>query len=267
MNVNTIESTDNPERVVCTAARGDYYDGYVGETSYRELMEDVVYKDRHVEDVAEINGYEASEGDVNGDVISPETELLAKQYKLLERLFRRGHWGVWEHPQITLGIKGISRSCMAQLTRHRQSSFDVQSQRYVDFSEKDDPVSTPKSLVDEEHFSRETGAVDVDDDSRKDMREEFEGYVEDVVEIYEDMVDNDIPKEDARFILPIGTKVNMTMSVNARTLLHISNLREKANSQWEIRQLTTKVLDEEFKDWMPMTYNLWREHGPTDISP
>jgi thymidylate synthase (FAD) len=85
--------------------------------------------------------------------------------------------------------------------------------------------------------------------------------------MYEKMVEGGVPKEDARFILPIGTEVNMTFSANARTMLHIANLRERADSQWEIRDLTSKILDREFAEWMPFTYHLWREHGPTQISP
>jgi thymidylate synthase (FAD) len=264
MKVETLRATPNPEKLVCQAARGDYYDGFVADTGYDELMASVKYDESHVEAVGEIFDYTFGD-DIDTDVISPETELRARQYALLERLFRRGHFGPMEHSQITLGIEGISRSCMAQLTRHRFCSFDVQSQRYVDFSGKDDPVAVPKSLVDPDHFTRGEGDVDVED--REDWEAEYENTSEDLVDLYEAMVNAGVPKEDARFMLPIGTKVNMTVSMNARTLLHIANLREKANSQWELRSLTTKIIDEEFANWMPMTHHLWREHGPTQISP
>ncbi|OYD08564.1 hypothetical protein CHM34_06985 [Paludifilum halophilum] len=38
-----------------------------------------------------------------------------------------------EHLNYTFAIEGLSRSALAQLTRHRHMSFSVQSQRYVKF--------------------------------------------------------------------------------------------------------------------------------------
>ena len=261
MKVTTLRSTDDPEKLACQAGRGDYYDGFVGDTSFEDLMESVSFEERHAECVSKAHGY-----DLESDDCPPVRDTHAKKYALLERLFKRGHFGVWEHPTITLAVKGVSRSCMAQLTRHRHASFDVQSQRYVDFSEKDDPVAIPKSLTDTDHATRGEGQIDLTDHERDLFRSMFDS-TESGFSYYEEMVDAGVPKEDARFILPIGTKVNFTMTVNARTLLHIANLRERADSQWEIRELTNKIIDEEFKNWMPLTYYLWRENGPMEISP
>jgi thymidylate synthase (FAD) len=268
MKVTTLQAQDKPEQLVCRAARGDYYDGYVGDATLHELMESVEYDERHIETIRnEFSLYELEpiRSQHHADYDITDIEMYAKMYALLERLFKRGHWGPFEHPKATFAVEGMSRSCMAQLTRHRHASFDVQSQRYVDFSTKDDPAVTPKSLLDPEHFSRETGLVDVE--SRGALREEYEQIVDELFDLYERMVDLGVPKEDARFVLPIGTKVNMSFSVNARMLLHIANLRERGDSQWEIRDMTTQVLDDEFQNWMPMTYHLWRDHGPTEISP
>jgi len=254
MKVEKLASTDEPEKVVCTAARGDYYDGFVGDTEYEELMSGVNTSERHEEIVEDNEFYPEM-----------DTDVEIAQYALLERSFRRGHFGIWEHPQITLAVEGVSRSCMAQITRHRHASFDVQSQRYVDFGGKEDPVKVPRSLTDPDHATRGEGAVEVN--NREEWEKHFEADAERLVAQYEALIEAGVPKEDARFILPIGTKVNFTVSVNARMLLHIANLRERGDSQWEIREMTNRMLDDVFKDWMPITYELWREHGPTEISP
>jgi thymidylate synthase (FAD) len=86
------------------------------------------------------------------------------------------------------------------------------------------------------------------------------------MESYEDMVDSGVPKEDARFVLPLGTPVNMTFSGNARTMMHVLNLRQKANSQWEIRQLSEKIANH-LEEWMPYTGEWWNNNGPMKISP
>ena len=42
-----------------------------------------------------------------------------------------GHASPIEHASFTFGIEGVSRTFLAQVTRHRIGSFSVQSQRYV----------------------------------------------------------------------------------------------------------------------------------------
>jgi len=269
MKVTTLQSTPNPEELVCTAARGDYYDGFVGEDSFADVMDGVPTKEEHrIQAASGIHDWQSIE-DLRED---PPTEdqlgdtVLARARKrsLLERLFRRGHWGPFEHPQITLAVKGVSRSCMAQITRHRHASFDVQSQRYVDFGGKEDPVEVPRSLTDPNHATRGEGNVNVID--REGHKESFEELSDTLVQQYEMMVDAGVPKEDARFLLPIGTKVNFTVSVNARMLLHIEDMRKTGEAQWEIREMTEMIHDE-FVDWMPITAELYEQHGPHKLAP
>ena len=49
----------------------------------------------------------------------------------LRHALESGHTSVLEHAVYTFKIEGLSRAALAQLTRHRLASFDVQSQRYV----------------------------------------------------------------------------------------------------------------------------------------
>ena len=49
----------------------------------------------------------------------------------LNMLSEIGHESPIEHASFTFGIEGVSRSLLAQITRHRMASFSVQSQRYV----------------------------------------------------------------------------------------------------------------------------------------
>lgn len=250
MQVDVMRQTRLPERLVCQAARGDYYEGYVGDTAFRTLMTGV-------------------EGDTTTE----------KMENLLHKQLSRGHYGPFEHPQITFAVKGVSRVTMAQITRHRFLTFDVQSQRYANFSDAE--VVVPASLLTEEerqekyphvygenatHVSREDGVLDIDEASREYYRNIYEMRATEHMQTYHDMVAEGIPKEDARFILPEGTPVNFTVSGNARTFLHLLNLRGKANAQWEIRELAERMLDELFT-WMPITYTWYDETRPHQISP
>lgn len=246
MKVDVIRATEDPERLVCQAARGDYFEGYVGDTEYYDLMKDVDYDHDDIQ----------PDNDVTREAV-----LDAKTKSFIEKQLSRGHYGPWEHPQITFSVEGVSRVTMAQITRHRHLTFDIQSMRYADFSEQE--IVTPKSLT-EGTLSREKGVTDVE--SREELEQLYEMYVEDAVEFYERMVRNGVPKEDARFILPLGTTVNMTFSGNARTFMHVFNLRQKASSQWEIRELSD-MLAEELKSWMPYSFSWYEQNKPHKIGP
>lgn len=234
MRVDPLNCTLDAEQLVLLAARNDYYSGYVGRDDYDDIMI-------------------AIEGD----------NMDEKEKNLIWKLLDRGHYGPFEHPQITFAIEGMSRSCMAQITRHRFCSFDVQSQRYCDFSSDsvEDSVVIPKSLTDPEHFSRELGLSEVDEELMNGFRTRYLDACEDQFALYESLVNAGVPKEDARFVLPEGTKVNVVVSMNLRTLLHIVNMRGKGDAQWEVRQLAD-IMKEVGQYWAPRTFEWYETKGP-----
>ena len=70
--------------------------------------------------------YSAAEIGTVMDGLTPE-----KTASFLEMLGEIGHESPIEHAVFTFGIEGVSRSLLAQITRHRIASYSVQSQRYV----------------------------------------------------------------------------------------------------------------------------------------
>ena len=67
-----------------------------------------------------------------------------------------GHESPIEHITFTFAIEGVSRSLLAQLTRHRIASYSVQSQRYVKANEFEFVLPPEISEIDEakEEFLR-----------------------------------------------------------------------------------------------------------------
>lgn len=204
------KSSGNPDDAAILAARGDYMsDSLVGST-IEEAME--------------------------------STEKTREE--LIAGLIRSGHFGPFEHPKAFFAVEEISRVAMAQVTRHRHMSFDVQSQRYVEFSDKE-PVVPPTF---EENYP---GGV------RGDAI--LEDWWEDAVHRYELALESGIPKEDARFFLPQATPVNLTFSANPRSLMHFFDLRKNMKAQWEAREFATQVLNE-CEDWAPLTFAAYEEY-------
>jgi thymidylate synthase (FAD) len=237
MDVRLLEATDDPETVICTAARNDYSSAFVGGQPFEETM-----------------------ATVDGDT------LEAKKRSLIGHLLDHGHFGPFEHPHATFAARGISRSCMAQLTRHRHVSFDVQSMRYVAFDEVDpddvragEMVVTPPSVTDPNWVGRNQRGGAADEETVEKREQVFRESVVESVESYQELLDLGMAPEDARFVLPIGTEVNMVLSLNVRMLMHVADMRAAADSQWEIRELTEAILDRA-AEWCPLTFAHYDEH-------
>lgn len=268
MRVDVLRSTANPEQLICQAARGDMYSGYIGDTEYSELMESVEASDEDIEAaigvVSEVEEkYRPSVEEVKD---SGNVGILtsAKTRSFIRKQASRGHWGIWEHPSITFSIEGVSRVTMAQITRHRHLSFDIQSMRYVNFDDPD--YAIPESLTNEDHFTRSEGMVWEENSGREDAKTVYEKALKNCTKAYENLLELGVPAEDARYALPLSTQVNVTMSGNSRTMLHLLNLRSKASAQYEIRELSDLLLDELF-DWAPYTFNWYQENKPHKIGP
>lgn len=155
--------------------------------------------------------------------------------KRAETCYNSGHLSVFEHAHITFHIEGISRSCMAQLTRHRHASFCVSSQRYCRINTgPSDWYVTPPSM--------EQIIVNTDDQSFAEVV--FEEAMESAAEDYQTALENGIRPEDARYLLPEATKTNLVITLNVRELFHIFDMRLPKSAQWEIRDLVLAMKEE-----------------------
>ncbi len=151
------------------------------------------------------------------------------QAAFLRRITASGHLSVLEHASFTFGISGVSRSLLAQLTRHRIASFSVQSQRYVSLEKGFGYVIPPRI--------RELGGEAV---------REFEAQMAQMQQWYvqwqEKLGKGEGSNEDARFVLPNACETHITVTMNARELLHFFSLRCCSRAQWEIRALAREML-------------------------
>lgn len=236
-NVILDDARKDPEKTICKAARNDYSRLPTSQESFAERMESI-------------------EGETLDD----------KKGKLIGDLLRHGHFGPFEHASATFSIEGVSRSLMAQLTRHRHATYDIQSMRYVPFADFDtktqdteELVVHPPSASDPEWIGRNQSTGAVDEETAKRREEVFHRSVEGSVNEYQELLDLGMPPEDARFVLPIGTRTNIMMTLNVRQLMHIADMRAAADSQWEIRQMTEEILDLA-AEWCPYTFEYYDEH-------
>lgn len=144
--------------------------------------------------------------------------------KVLSRIVGMGHHSVIEHAVFTFSVEGVSRALTHQLVRHRVASYSQQSQRYV--SMKEPSFVTPHTVQDDPE------ALKV-----------FEDTMAEIWAAYGKLESMGIPAEDARYLLPNGCTTNITITMNARELLHFFSLRCCNRAQWEIREMADKMLE------------------------
>ena len=154
------------------------------------------------------------------------------QSAFLERVMGRGHLSVAEHASFTFLVEGVSRTLLAQLTRHRIASFSVQSQRYVSMENCVDYVVPPAI----EALGEEAAA-----EYREQMETMHTWYCQ-----WQERLGKagESSNEDARFVLPNAAATRILVTMNARELSHFFTLRCCNRAQWEIREMAWRMLAE-----------------------
>ena len=76
----------------------------------------------------------------------------------------------------------------------------------------------------------------------------MERFMSSVAAQYKQLRERGIPKEDARFVLPNATATRIVVTMNFRSWRHFIKVRAlDPHSQWEIRELANRILDELYK--------------------
>lgn len=161
------------------------------------------------------------------DKLSPE-----QTGKFISKLVSVGHWSPIEHASFTFGIEGISRSLLAQITRHRIASFSVKSQRYVSANQGE----TFNYIIPPAIEALGAAAVEQYHSQMQQMQEWYNEWQEKLGGASEKS------NEDARFVLPNAAETKMVVTMNARELLHFFQLRCCNRAQWEIREVAWQML-------------------------
>ena len=225
MLVNLIAHTNDPEKRVAAAAK-------------------LCYSDAHIETLLE--------------GLTPE-----KTAAFLQKLSDFGHASPIEHASFTFGIEGVSRTFLAQVTRHRIASFSVQSQRYVrleDFRY----VIPPEIECIPEARAKFIEAMNLDAAKYLELVKSLEDahtarlMAEGLDEKKARAKASKQANEDARFVLPNACETKMVMTMNCRSLINFFNLRCCNRAQWEIRA----VADEMLRLVLPLAPHIFAQAGP-----
>lgn len=160
-----------------------------------------------------------------------EKKTNEEMLRLLDRIMTSKHLSVVEHCFMTFAVKNVSRTLLAQYSRHRIGvSLSVQSQRYVSEQSRkngDFEYVAPESILEDPNI--------------------FQHYfscMKEIQKTYDQLIELGIPKQDARFVLPGGACTNFVTTLNLRSFMDIYEKRVTTpGAQWEIREMMIRMRD------------------------
>ena len=142
---------------------------------------------------------------------------------------------------------GVPRSMTHQIVRHRQMSFGQQSYRVS--SCYSDPIRIPQSLLDSELSEKQN------------LINNFINTVKECRKTYKVLIENGIPIEQARNIMPMGTCTKIGITMRLRDMIDYVKGRTGDIAQDEHTYIVCLML-KELKSKQPKFFNIVKNFVP-----
>ncbi len=144
-----------------------------------------------------------------------------------------------EHFNYTFKVKDFALIILKHYTRHRMQSLSTAPLVKV--------VGINKFVM------PETIA------SNPELKTDFENAIKENRKVYNKLLDDGINPYLLIYITPHATAIDFVSTMNAREILHLSNLRTCSRAQWEIRNLATNML----KQLKTVDPKMFKNYGPS----
>lgn len=178
----------------------------------------------------------------------PEGYTKAKSDKLIKYLADHKHTTPFRQNCITVRCKSpifLAR----QLMKHQSGlTWSESSRRYVDsppeFFFPDEWRNRPEGSLKQGSGSGVVETLHRGDESYSWVEKTSEAYfdhISDCMNLYQDMLDNDVAPELARMVLPQSMIVDWVWSGNLLAYAHCFNLRIKENAQMEAQEFAKEL--------------------------
>lgn len=134
----------------------------------------------------------------------------------------------WEFVDLTFLITGVTRATAQQITRTRNASYAMQSQRVVDMS---------------------TGRVTNPFEPGDELSDLFEEASDEMMKRYSEMVGRGAAPQDARGILPLNVQTNLIAKYNLRAFIDLVRSRLSLRTQEEYAHIVHAMVRETRQVW------------------
>ena len=164
-------------------------------------------------------------------VSNPANQDNENYSKLLAYCIKHNHWSVFEQSTMTLEIE-TTRGIAAQILRHRSFTFQEFSQRYADTNLIAEDIPLPE-LRRQDTKNRQNSTDDLPADVTAQLYSKIWDHFNAAQNLYKELLDAEVAKECARFVLPLAVPTKIYMTGSCRSWIHYINLRSAHGTQKE----------------------------------
>ena len=160
---------------------------------------------------------------------------------LLKYCIKHQHWSIFESASMTLEIN-TTRGIAAQILRHRSFTFQEFSQRYADTNLLGTSIDSPE-LRRQDTKNRQNSLDDLPPGIVQDYQSKIDKHFKESMILYNNLLDNGVAKECARFVLPLATPTRLYMTGNVRSWITYIQLRGANGTQKEHQDVALQCKD------------------------
>lgn len=153
-------------------------------------------------------------------------ELGEKDIKLLKSIIANNHTSTIEHISYNFKISGISRALLQELARHRLASLSVKSTRYT--------LRELKNVNQDDLKDYLVKISDTIDEYNKFRLATIQALIN----------EQNLSNDELKYLLPEAFKTELMLTINARSLRNLLELRLSSKALKEFRELAKALYRE-----------------------
>ena len=141
-----------------------------------------------------------------------------------------------------------TRGLAAQILRHRSFTFQEFSQRYASTNLLDTMIGVP-DLRSQDLKNRQNSNDDIPPEKRDALQAKIAVHFSEAMDLYNELLQEGVAKECARFVLPLATPTRLYMTGSVRSWVHYIDLRSAHGTQkehMEIAEMCRDIFKKEF---------------------
>ena len=186
------------------------------------------------------------------------TKKLSEDRGLIRYLMRHYHTTPLEMCEIKLHIR-VPMDCWRQWIRHRTANVNEYSTRYsiaIDSAQKTNKAEWRK----QSSINKQGSGEHLDANIGNILSEKENLLHKKFREVYEERIDNDVAREQARKDLPLSTYTEAYWKIDLHNLFHFLVLRMDSHAQFEIRSYANIIGNEIVSKWCPIAWEAFKDY-------
>jgi thymidylate synthase (FAD) len=172
-----------------------------------------------------------------------KSELEKKDVRLIKYLYKHKHMSPFRHLMFRFRIKA-PEFVMRQFYKHvigceTTSNDSTKDHAWNEISGRYKPVTeyyVPSNWREQSKDNKQASCGSCAPEIQEKANQAFSEVTAHVQEVYQQLLDMGVAKEQARIVLPLNQYTEVIWTASAQAVLNFIELRDEPFSQWEIRE-------------------------------